>query len=457
MKDIKSKILRGDFSSLLESESHNKLVHPNDVAQLIASLPDDYSIKSFIALSKGTQIMVFAYLSADKQIHIIKGISQDRGSAILNHLPSDDRFAFFSKLFGIEQSYFLEYLSAKNRAEAHDFLGYPRNSIARLINTDFSAISQNMTIGDAAEYLRKYHNDTETANVIYVIDEHGVLVDDIPIRKLILNEPQKPIKSILDGFCVTLNINDVKEVAIDKFKEYDREVLPVVNNQNILIGVLTADDMLDIAEQRDTEDIQKFGGLESLDYPYVKTPLLSLIKKRAGWLIVLFVSEMLTASAMGYFDDEISKAVVLALFIPLIISSGGNSGSQAATLIIRAMALKEISFNDWWFVMKRELASGLVLGIMLGTIGLIRIVIWQQFHWFDYTEHYMLVAITIFLSLIGIVTWGTISGSMIPIILKKLGFDPATSSAPFVATLVDVTGLIIYFSIAAVLLKGTLL
>ena len=457
MKDIKRKTLTGDFSGLLESDGNKQFVHPNDVAQLIATLPIEYAVQSFISLSKVTQTIVFAYLSFDKQLLVIKGISKDRGSDILNHLPSDDRFSFFSNLFGIEQSYFLEYLSEKNRTETRDFLGFPSNSIARLINTDFSAIAQKMTIGDAITYLRSHHNDTEAINVIYVIDENGVLVDDIPIRKLILNDPQKTIESILDGFCVALNIRDVKEIAIDKFKEYDRDVLPVVNDKNILIGVLTADDVLDIAEQRDTEDIQKFGGLESLDFPYVKTPLFSLIKKRAGWLIVLFVSEMLTASAMGYFDEEISKAVVLALFIPLIISSGGNSGSQAATLIIRAMALKEITFSDWWFVMKRELLSGLVLGIMLGSIGLFRIVLWQQFHWFDYTEHYLLVGITIFFSLIGIVTWGTISGSMIPILLKKVGFDPATSSAPFVATLVDVTGLIIYFSIAAVLLKGTLL
>lgn len=457
MKDIKTKILTGDFSGLLESEDKKQLVHPNDVAQIVATLPNEYAVQSFISLSKVTQVIVFAYLSFDKQVLVIKGISKDRGSDILNHLPSDDRFSFFSNLFGIEQSYFLEYLSEKNRKETHNFLGYPSNSIARLINTDFSAIAQKMTIGDAIIHLRSRHNDTEAINVIYVIDENGALVDDIPIRKLILNDPQKTIESILDGFCVSLNIRDMKEIAIDKFKEYDRDVLPVVNDKNILIGVLTADDVLDIAEQRDTEDIQKFGGLESLDFPYVKTPLFSLIKKRAGWLIVLFVSEMLTASAMGYFDEEISKAIVLALFIPLIISSGGNSGSQAATLIIRALALKEITLKDWWFVMKRELLSGLVLGIMLGAIGLFRIVLWQQFHWFDYTEHYLLVGITIFFSLIGIVTWGTISGSMIPILLKKAGFDPATSSAPFVATLVDVTGLIIYFSIAAVLLKGTLL
>ena len=211
MKDIKTRILTGDFSGLLESDGSKQLVHPNDVAQLIATLPDEYAVQSFISLSKVTQTIVFAYLSFDKQLLVVKGISKDRGSDILNHLPSDDRFSFFSSLFGIEQSYFLEYLSDKNRKETHDFLGYPNNSIARLINTDFSSITQKMTIGDAITHLRSHHNDTEAINVIYVIDENGVLVDDIPIRKLILNDPQKTIESILDGFCVALNIRDVKE------------------------------------------------------------------------------------------------------------------------------------------------------------------------------------------------------------------------------------------------------
>jgi magnesium transporter len=235
------------------------------------------------------------------------------------------------------------------------------------------------------------------------------------------------------------------------------EKIGVMKLKTITQKLLQGDIVLDAEEQKSTREMQRFGGMESLDFPYVKTPFFSLIKKRAGWLIILFVGEMLTATAMGYFDTEISKAVVLALFVPLIISSGGNSGSQAATLIIRAMAVKELSFRDWWYVMRREILSGLTLGIILGTIGFIRITLWQQFHWFDYTEHWQLVALTIFFSLIGIVMWGTLSGSMIPMLLKRLKLDPAASSAPFVATLVDVTGLIIYFSIAAVILKGTLL
>ena len=432
-------------------------MHPAEVAKLLSTLPIDTTVQSFMSLSDKFQVEIFPYLTFGVQKKIIDSISKKRASYILNELSSDDRFGFFSALQGIEQTTLLELLTEKKRSETYSYIGYPKRSIARGVDTNFATIKSQMTIAGATEHLRLNHKDTEAANVIYVVDDEGKLIDDIPIRKLILNEPSKTIESVMDGSYISLNINDTKETAVHTFKEYDRSVLPVVNNENVLIGVLTVDDVMDLAEREDTEDIQKFGGLEALDYPYVNTPFFSLIKKRAGWLIILFLSEMLTATAMGYFDTEISKAVVLALFVPLIISSGGNSGSQAATLIIRAMALKELSIKDWWYVMRRELLSGLTLGLILGTIGFIRIILWQQLHWFDYGEYWFLIALTIFFSLIGIVMWGTLSGSMVPIALKKVGLDPAASSAPFVATLVDVTGLVIYFTIAAVLLKGTLL
>jgi magnesium transporter len=457
LKEIKEKIIMGDFSGLGHLGTNKNVSHPNDLALIISSLPLQEALISFQKLPVNLQPKVFPYFTLGWQKQIIKGLTKEMATSVLEHLPSDDRFEFFESLKGVEQSQFLEYLSEKKRREIHVFFGYPRNSIAQLVNTDFSTVARNMLISEAMEHLRHSHRDTEAANVIYVIDEEGRLVDDIPIRRFVLNAPTKTVENILDGYCVSLNIKDLKEVAVDKFKEYDRTVLPVVNDKNILLGVLTIDDVMDMAEQKSTDEMQKFGGLEALDYPYVNTTFLTLIKKRAGWLIILFLSEMLTATAMGYFDAEISKAVVLALFVPLIISSGGNSGSQAATLIIRAMAVKELALKDWWFVMRREFSSGLLLGLILGTIGFIRIAIWQNFHWFEYGEHWMLIAFTIFFSLIGIVMWGTLSGSMVPMALKRLGFDPAASSAPFVATLVDVTGLVIYFSIAALLLKGTLL
>ena len=457
LKEISKKLMKGDFSSLLGFVNSNRSVHPTEVAKMLTAVPNDAALQGFRTLPTSTQTKVFPYLDILLQKKIIKALTKPRAAFILNELSSDDRIAFYSSLKGLERSNYLELLNEKNRNAVHDILGYPENSVARLINTDFATITTELTIAAANEHLRKNHKDTEAANVIYVVDNEGKLIDDIPVRRFILNDPNKKIADILDGFCVTLKMTDSKEDAVAKFKEYDRVVLPVTNTDNLLLGVLTVDDVLDAAEQRDTKEIQNFGGVEGLDYPYVKTAFFSLIKKRATWLIVLFVGEMLTATAMGYFDTEIKKAVVLALFVPLIISSGGNSGSQAATLIIRAMALKELTLKDWWFVMKREVLSGLTLGFILGTIGFIRIAVWQELHLYHYGEHWFLLAVTIFFSLIGIVMWGTLSGSMIPIVLKKFKLDPATSSAPLVATLVDVTGLVIYFSIAAIILKGTIL
>lgn len=457
LKDIRKKILTGDFSGLFGPGEDNKNIHPTESAKMLASLPDDKALKAFLSLPAYNQAKIFTYLDILLQKKIITTASKTTASNILNELSSDDLMIFFASLKGIELSSCLEFLTEKNKEAVHNSLGYPSNSIARLINTDFATIQKELTIGEANEHLRKNHKDTEAANVIYIVDEDGKLIDDIPVRRFVLNDPGKKIKDILDGYCTSLKMTDTKDDAVAKFKEYDRVVLPVTNVDNVLLGVITVDDVLDVEEQRATKEIQNFGGVESLDYPYVKTGFFALIKKRATWLIVLFVGEMLTATAMGYFDVEISKAVVLALFVPLIISSGGNSGSQAATLIIRAMALKELAIKDWWFVMRREILSGLTLGVILGTIGFMRIAVWQNLHWYNYGIHWLLIAITIFFSLIGIVMWGTLSGSMIPMVLKKLKLDPATSSAPLVATLVDVTGLIIYFTIAATILKGTLL
>ncbi|AEV96892.1 magnesium transporter [Niastella koreensis] len=457
LKDITNKLLKANFTRLFGFNNDKRYIHPAEIAQVLTGMRFEAAYQAFLSFPVKAQVGIFPYLDGFTQKKIIRQVGNDKAAYILNGLSSDDRLTFYSTLKGVELSNFIEYLNDENKDTTHDLLGYPDNSVARLINTDFATIEKEMTIAEAAEHLRKNHKDTEAANDIYVVDDEGKLIDDIPVRRLILNDPKKKIEEILDGFCATLYITDSKEKAVAMFKEYDRVVLPVVNEDKFLLGVLTVDDVLDEVEERNTKEMQKFGGLESLDYPYVKTPFFSLIKKRAGWLIVLFLSEMLTATAMSYFDIEISKAVVLALFVPLIISSGGNSGSQAATIIIRAMAVKELSIKNWWYVMRRELMSGLILGLILGSIGFLRISLWQNFHWYNYGPYWVLVAITVFFSLIGIVMWGTLSGSMIPIVLKRFNLDPATSSAPFVATLVDVTGLVIYFTIAAIMLKGTLL
>lgn len=456
LKEIRKKLLSGDFTALLHP-GEDKNIHPSEVAKLFNELPLDVAIHAFESFTPKKQVVVFPYLGVLIQKKMIRSINKDKSMNILNKISSDDRLSFLNAIKPAERSVILDLLDDKHKKVTHDMLGYPKESVARLVNTQFATIRGDMTIGQANEYLRNNQVDSETANVIYVTDESGKLIDDIPVRRLVLNAPEKGVKQIMDGYCVSLHIDDSVDEAITKFQEYDRTVLPVINSDNVLLGVVTVDDVIDVQEQKNTREMQRFGGVESLEYPYVKTPFFSLIGKRAGWLIILFLGEMLTATAMGHFENEIAKAVMLSLFIPLIISSGGNSGSQAATLIIRAMAIKELSVRDWWYVMKREIFSGLTLGVILGAIGFLRITIWQYIHWYNYGPYWYKLALTIFFALIGIVLWGTICGSMIPIILKKCKQDPAASSAPFVATLVDVTGLVIYFTIAALILKGTLL
>jgi magnesium transporter len=320
----------------------------------------------------------------------------------------------------------------------------------------FVRVRSNWTVSQALEHIRQYGTDSETMSVIYVIDEKGKLIDDLRIRQILLASPETRISELMDSRFVSLKATDDQEVAVEAFREADVNALPVTDSEGVLIGIVTVDDIFDVAEEEATEDIQKIGGTEALDEPYMEIGIPTMVRKRATWLIVLFLSEMLTATAMGRFESEIAKAVVLSIFVPLVISSGGNSGSQASTLIIRAMALGEVTLKDWWRVMRREILSGLSLGAILGTIGFIRITTWALL-FRSYGDHWPLLALTVGIALIGIVLWGTLSGSMLPFLLRRIGLDPATSSAPFVATLVDVSGLIIYFTVAAIILRGTLL
>jgi magnesium transporter len=319
------------------------------------------------------------------------------------------------------------------------------------------ALRPDMTAREALEHLRKTGRGKETLNVLYIVDERGKLLEDVRLGSLVLADPDTRVIDIEDPPLVSVPATADREEVLKTFEKYDRVALPATDTEGHLVGIVTADDMLDIAEEEATEDIQKLGGLEALDAPYLEVNFWAMVKKRGGWLSALFLGEMLTATAMGYFENEIARAVVLALFVPLIISSGGNSGSQATSLMIRSLALKEVGLRDWYRVCGREILSGLALGAFLGVIGFLRIVLWEVLHWTEYGEHYVMVGITVWLALIGVVTWGTIAGSMLPFLLSRLGFDPATSSAPFVATLVDVTGLCIYFTVALLVLRGTLL
>jgi magnesium transporter len=324
------------------------------------------------------------------------------------------------------------------------------------MSPDYIIVQEEWTIEEALKHIRQFKIASDTLDAVYIIDQNGILKDDLRIAELLLASPEKKISDLMDNNFISLKVNQDQEVAVKIFSKYHRAALPVTDDLNFLVGIVTIDDILHVSKQEDTEDIQKIGGMEVLDAPYLEVSILKMVQKRAGWLVILFLSEMLTATAMGFFEDEIAKAVILALFVPLIISSGGNSGSQATTLIIRAMALGEVRIKDWWKIMRRELASGLLLGVILGTLGFFRIFAWTFFTNI-YGAHWNLIALTVGFSLVGIVLWGSLTGSMLPLILKKLKFDPAASSAPFVATLVDVTGLVIYFTVAMVFLKGTLL
>jgi magnesium transporter len=321
---------------------------------------------------------------------------------------------------------------------------------------DYIAVREQWSLQYTLEYIREHGHDSETLSLVYVVSEQGVLIDDIHIRSLLLAPPQHTMADLMDHQFVALKATDDQETAIGLFEREHRTALPVTDSSGILIGIVTIDDVLRVAEAEATEDIQKIGGTAPLEEPYILIGLGRMITKRAGWLVVLFLGELFTATAMGFFEKEIEKAVVLALFVPLIISSGGNSGSQASTLVVRALAIGEIGLRDWWRVIRREFIVGLSLGSILGTIGFLRIALWS---WFGdlYGPHWLLVALTVAISLVGVVMWGALSGSLLPFILRRLGFDPAVSSAPFVATIVDVTGLVLYFSVAYLIMRGTLL
>lgn len=428
----------------------------SEVKDLVDELPQ-YGAKFIEMLPLSRSVHVFRILDFPVQERVIKKLSGTRISELINELPPDDRTSFFSELHGDVVKKLIILLSAEDRKEALGLLGYKEDSVGRLMTPDYVAVKKHWNVARVLEHIRRYGINSETIDVIYVIDEKGVLLDDLRIRKVLLAAPDTLVSDLTDDRLIVLNAYDPQEEAIEVFRMNNRVALPVVDHDNILLGIVTVDDILWLAKEEFTEDIQKIGGTEALDEPYLDTTIFQLVKKRVGWLAVLMVGEMLTASVMSYFEGQIHKATVLALFVPLIISCGGNSGSQASTLIIQAMALGEVTIRDWWRVMRREIISGFLLGACLALVGFLRIYIWHLISPDIYGPHWLLVAGTISVSLVFVVLWGSLSGSMLPILLKKLGADPATSSAPFVATLVDVTGLLIYFLCAVMFLTGTLL
>ncbi|HND47124.1 MAG TPA: magnesium transporter [Anaerolineales bacterium] len=453
MINLEALIEARDFNTLREQ---TKNWSAGDLAELMEPLSAEKEAVIFRLLPREQAAGVFSYLSEERQEELLKAMAREDVANILNAMSPDDRTSLLEEMPANVIQHLLGLLSAEERTVASQLLGYEEDSVGRLMTPDFVRVRPQWTIAQALEHIRRYGKDSETMSMIYVIDDNNKLVDDLRIRQILLASPTDTVADLMDSRFVYLKTTDNRETAVEAFKDSDLNALPVTDKEDTLIGIVTVDDILDVAEEEATEDIQKMGGSEALDEPYMKIAISKMVQKRATWLIILFISEMLTATAMGNFEHEIAKAVVLSIFVPLVISSGGNSGSQASTLIIRAMALGEVRLVDWWRVMRREFLSGLSLGAILGVIGFIRISVWHYL--FDaYGPHWFLLAVTVGIALVGIVLWGSLSGSMLPFLLKRVGLDPATSSAPFVATLVDVSGLIIYFTVAAVILKGTLL
>ncbi|WP_185857870.1 magnesium transporter [Blattabacterium cuenoti] len=440
--------------------NNDKFLNNQTVSRLIKIIyhNSNHVVKIFSLLKLCKAISVFRVLNFSIKKKIIKGLPPIKKMELLNNLSINDRVYFLENLPKNILKDLIKYLNPEEKCKTLVSIGYPKNSIGCLMIPYYLAVQENWTVKEVLNYIRKDVKDSDVIEIVYIIDKEGKLIDDIKIREFLLVDPNTKVSDLTNGqYTETLNVTDTEKEAIKMFSMSNRISLPVIDDQNFLLGIVTIDDILWVLNENYREDFQEIGRMEALNQSYLNVPLYKLIKKRAGWLILLFIGEMLTTTVMQIFSSVIEKALVLALFIPLVVSSGGNSGSQAASLIIQAMALGEVKIKDWWIVMRREIICGFFLGSILGLTGFIRVVAWHKINLFNYGYHWILVGFTVFFSLIGIVLWGTFSGAMLPFIIKKFRGDPATSSAPFVATLVDVVGLIIYFSISYLLLHGTLL
>lgn len=428
-----------------------------DLADILIDLPTEDEGIVFRLLAKDRAAAVFSCLPVDRQTELVSSLSSDQLRDVLDGMTPDDRVSLLDELPGEVTRQVLESLSPQALAATRTLLGYPEGTAGHVMTPEFVSLAPDMTAAEALDTVRRSTRRVETMNVVYVIDRAGTLLFDLRLVDLVRADAQARVGALQSRPLVTIPVRTELPEVVQLSRRYDRVALPVVDDAGKLLGIITFDDVIDMSEVEDTEMAQRLGGLEAIDTPYARTAFTTLLRKRGLWLSVLFVGEMLTATAMARFESEIAAAVVLALFIPLVISSGGNSGSQAATLIVRSLALTELTLRDWWRVLLREVGSGLLLGGWLGAIGFMRVILWQQMGWTDYGPHVMRLAFTIWISLVGVVTFGTVAGSMLPFALRAVKLDPATSSAPFVATLVDVTGLIIYFTVAALILRGTML
>lgn len=431
-------------------------VHPSDLADVLSALDEPTRVRVISELPIELASSALAEMEAiEHPEELLLAVGPEYAAELVEELPTDDAADLVGELTVAQREAVLEEVT--DRKEVEELLSYPDDSAGRLMSTEVVTVREDATVGEAIDAIRNQCGEDESQLYqIYAVDGQRHLRGVVPLGRLIVSSPLKLVRDGMEQPIVQVQPRQDQEEVARLMARYNVAAVPVVDDQGRLLGRITFDDVVDVVEAETTEDILKFGGMEALDAPYLKIAFGRMVRKRAGWLAALFIGEMLTATAMAFFQEEIAKAVILALFVPLIISSGGNSGSQASTLVIRAMALGEVNLRDWWRVIRREVAAGLVLGTFLGIIGFLRITLWHSLTGI-YGVHYLLVALTVFGSLIGVVTFGTMTGSLLPFILRRLGFDPASASAPFVATLVDVTGLVIYFTVASFFLRGTLL
>lgn len=447
-------------ASLEESEP----LSLEELADAWPLLLDEERIELFKELPRADAEEFFFALESRDQAHLLASLPPPEQRSWIRLLPPDDVADLIQEIPPEERDQYLALLDDVTRKEVTALLAYAEDDAGGLMNPRYIRLRPEMSIDEAISYFRRQaYERNQNFHYAYVLDVQQRLLGVVAVRELITSPGSKRVYEIMNTDLVTVPEDMDQEAVSHLFAEHNLVAIPVVDVEGKMKGVVTVDDIVDVVTEEATEDIQKIGGMEALDEPYLTIGFTAMLRKRAGWLSALFLSEMLTTTAMGHFEDEIGKVLALASFVPLIISSGGNSGSQASTLVIRAMALGEVRLRDWWRVIRREFASGLALGSFLGVIGFCRVALWH-FIFKDpvsnqpmYGPHYLLIAATIMISLIGVVLWGTLSGSMLPIVLRRLGFDPASSSAPFVATMVDVTGLVIYFTVASMVLRGTLL
>lgn len=452
-------LLKPEFDELIRARDWNALreafteMDPADVAEMIEDLPPKDSGILFRLLPRDMASLAFEYLPPHQQSEVVSTLGNEELKNLLNEMAPDDRTRLLEELPAEVTRRVLTTLSPAELKVARELLGYPERSAGRYMTPEFLTVPANSTAGEALDYVRQHGQGRETLNVLYVVDEKGRLLDDVRLASLVLAKPDTRVADIHDRQLVSIPATADREEIITFFEKYDRVALPVTDSQGVLLGIITVDDVLDVAEEEATEDIQRMGGMEALEAPYLDIGIAGMLRKRVGWLTVLFFGQMFTATAMAHYQDAIAQAVFLSAFVPLIISSGGNSGSQATSLIIRALAVRDVSLSDWWRVAMRESISGVALGLFLGVLGTLRIVLWPGREDL-YGPHFGWVGVAVGLSVVGVVMFGTLCGSMLPFLLRRLGLDPAAASAPFVATLVDVTGVIIYFTVASAILSG---